>query len=50
MNSLYSEMHNHTFCMNELPSRKHEGEFYYCGQRIPRNKEVCSKCENKEEK
>ena len=50
MSSLYSEMHDYKFCMNELPSQKYEGKFYYCGQRIPRDKKMCSECEDKGKK
>lgn len=45
MDSLYSEMHDHDWCMREFPSKKSPGEVFYCGARIPRGKELCSKCQ-----
>ena len=45
MDSLYSEMHDNDWCMREFPSKKSPGEVFYCGARIPRGKELCSKCQ-----
>lgn len=42
MDSLYSEMHSNDWCMREFPS---ENGVSYCGARIPRGEELCSKCQ-----
>jgi len=50
MDSLYSEMHDNSWCMREFPSRKNDGKVFYCGQRIPRGQELCQNCENEQNK
>jgi hypothetical protein len=49
MSSLYSEMHDYTYCMNQVPSEFEEGKMSYCGTRISRDRKMCTQCTEKAE-